>query len=79
MFMPATNMEHNSTFVNSMITRIAAIIVHALINIIIISRLTDYDLTGSWLSFFGFVLLLLILFFLFIKHLVSVIHFIKNK
>ena len=63
---------------NTLIFRIAVLIVHALLNVIVVTSLLDYDLTGSWLVFAGFVLLLLVLAILFIRHLLSFISFIKK-
>jgi membrane protein YdbS with pleckstrin-like domain len=71
-------MEHK-TKTNSVFWRSAAIIIHIILNIIIVTRLTDFDLTGSWLIFIGFLLLLLVLIFLFIKHLLSFLYFLKNN
>ena len=71
-------MEQRTT-TNGLLWRVAALIIHVLLNIIIITRLTDYDLTGSWLAFTGFLIVVLLLVFLFIRHLVSFIYFIKNK
>lgn len=67
------------TKTNSLFFRVAALIIHTILNIVIVSKLTDFDLTGSWLGFFGFLILLLLLIFLFIKHLLSFIYFIKNN
>jgi len=71
-------MEHTTT-TNSLFWRVAALVIHIILNIVIVTRLTDFDLTGSWLIFFGFLILLLLLIFLFIKHVLSFIYFIKNK
>ena len=59
--------------------RIGALLAHALLNIVIISYATNYDISGSWVAVTGFVLLLFLLLVLFIRHLLSFIHFIKTK
>jgi hypothetical protein len=66
------NMDH-------IFVRIGAILAHILLNIIIISYATSYDISGSWLTATGFFLLAFLLLVLFIKHLLSFINFIKNK
>jgi hypothetical protein len=59
--------------------RTALLLVHIILNIVVITRLTDFDLTGSWLVFTGFILLVFILLFLFIRHFLSFFQFLKNK
>lgn len=65
--------------INSGLFRLIVLILHALINVIFISFLFHFDLTGSWLRFAGFSMLILFLFLLFIAHLVSFINFLKPK
>ena len=64
---------------NDFVLRTTALILHAAANIIIVTYLFNYDITGSWVFFIGFIALLLLLLFLFIKHLLSYIYFIKTK
>ena len=64
---------------NYLLLRVFSILLHALINFSIVSYLTDLDLTGSWIVFIGFVIVVFFLSFVFLKHLVSFIHYIKNK
>ena len=64
---------------NPLLLRTAAILLHAVANFLLITTLYNYDLTGSWLKFIGFIILVLFLLFLFIKHLLSYIYFIKTK
>ena len=64
---------------NNLLWRTALILVHAVVNFFVVTFLLDYDITGSWLRLTGFILLILFLLFLFIKHLVSYIYFIKPK
>ena len=72
-------MEKSTKSTNQFILRIFAIILHAILNFIAVSYITDMDLTGSWIVFIGFLLVLVFLTFLFIKHLVSFINYITNK
>ena len=64
---------------NSLPLRIFSIVLHAVFNFILISYLTDFDLTGSWIVFIGFLIVVFLLSYVFLKHLVSFIHFIINK
>ena len=64
---------------NTFVLRIAAIVIHAILNFIAISYLVNYDITGSWIKFIGFTLLVFLLFYLFLIHLVSFINFLKHK
>ena len=59
--------------------RTTAIILHAAANYVLVTILIGYDLTGSWLKFIGFIVVLLFLLFLFLKHLLSYIYFLKTK
>ncbi len=64
---------------NSLALRIFGIILHAIANFILVSYLVDYDITGSWIVFIGFVLVVFFLSYVFLRHLVSFINFIINK
>ena len=64
---------------NQVAIRTILLILHATANFILISWVYNFDLTGSWLRFFGFIAGVLLLLFLFIKHLLSYIYFIKTK
>ena len=72
-------MEMTTKTANQLILRIIAIVLHAILNFIAVSYITDIDLTGSWIVFIGFVLVLIFLSYLFIKHLVSFINYITRK
>src|SRR5690349_8279863 len=61
------------------ILRLLAVLLHALLNFIAISYLLDFDITGSWLVFIGFVLLVFLLVYLFLRHIISFIQFIKKQ
>jgi hypothetical protein len=64
---------------NALLLRTLAILLHAIANFIFITWLYKYDITGSWLYFFGFIVIVLLLLFLFIKHLLTYIYFIKTR
>ena len=64
---------------NSLTLRIFSIVLHAVFNFIIVSYLTDFDLTGSWIVFTGFLIVVFFLSYVFLKHLAIFIHYIKNK
>ena len=64
---------------NQMMLRTAAIILHAVANFIVVSVLLNYDISGSWVVFLGFVAVVLVLVYLFIRHLLSYIYYIKTK
>jgi hypothetical protein len=61
------------------IWRTALLLLHAALNVFIVTRATDYDITSSWLYTLGFLVLGLLLLAAFIYHLVSFYHFIKTK
>jgi hypothetical protein len=64
---------------NKLLIRIAAILVHAAANFLLITWLTNFDISGSWLAVGGFIILLAILLLLFIKHILSFIYFLKKQ
>jgi hypothetical protein len=64
---------------NGLLFRAVAISVHIFLNFILVSYLMRYDLTGSWVNFTLFIVFMLILLALFVKHLLSFIMFIKSK
>jgi len=64
---------------NAFVLRTIAIVLHAVANFLLVTYLLNADITGSWLYFTGFIVLIAVLLFLFIKHLVSYIYFIKTK
>lgn len=59
--------------------RIAVMILHAIVNFLIISWLMNFDISGSWIGFFAFILVCLFLLSLFIIHLYFFFVFIKTK
>lgn len=64
---------------NSVFTRTAALLLHALLNFLLVNWLVNFDITGKWIFFIGFIIALLALLYFFIKHIVSFIYFIKTK
>ncbi len=64
---------------NALLLRTAAIVLHAAANFLFVTFLLNYDISGSWLAFLGFIVLLLFLLFLFLKHALSYIYFLKTK
>ncbi|HMU11587.1 MAG TPA: hypothetical protein PKC54_16355 [Ferruginibacter sp.] len=63
---------------NSILYRTVALVMHAVLNLVIVSYLVRFDTTGSWVNFTAFIAAMLVLLILFIKHLVSFIYFIKS-
>lgn len=61
------------------IFRTLAIIVHAVINFFLTLWMLKYDITGSWMGFFLFVLLCVFLLVLFVKHLISFIKYLQSN
>lgn len=59
--------------------RLAALVLHAAANFLLITWLTNFDISGSWLAAAGFVTLLAALLALFIWHILSFLFYIKNK
>ena len=64
---------------NTLLIRSTLLLVHAVLNFILVSRLLDFDLTGKWIYFAGFILLVLLLIYLFIRHTVYYIYLLKTK
>jgi len=72
-------MEPKTKTLNSFILRVAAIIIHAILNFIAISYMVNFDITGSWIKFVAFTLAVFGMFYLFLLHIVSFINFLKKK
>jgi hypothetical protein len=64
---------------SSVFLRLMALLLHAVLNFIVITWFTNFDLTGSWLVFTGFVVAVFALIYFFLKHIVSFLHFVKNR
>ena len=64
---------------NNLALRIFAIVLHALLNFIFVSYLLNFDISGSWIVFVGFIIVVFFLSYVFLKHLQSFIHFLINK
>ena len=65
--------------INELLLRTLAILAHAAANFLLVTYLFNYDITAKWVRFIGFIALTLVLLFLFIKHLLNYIYFIKTK
>lgn len=59
--------------------RVAALVLHAAGNFLLITWLTNFDISGSWLATAGFIALLAALLSLFIWHILSFLFYLKNK
>jgi len=64
---------------NKLVLRTLLLILHTLLNFFIVSYFMDFDLTGSWLRIFLFVLLLLVLLYFFVWHIVEYSKHVKLK
>jgi hypothetical protein len=64
---------------NTIFLRVAALLLHAVANFTLVNYLVNFDITGKWIYFIGFIVLLLILVYFFIRHIVSFVYFIKTK
>lgn len=64
---------------NTLFLRTTAILLHAAANFIVVSWLMGFDISAKWLSFTGFIIVLLALLYLFIRHIVSFIYFLKTR
>ncbi len=69
----------NQSWLYHIILRTLALVAHAGVNIMLITAMTDLDITGSWLLTAGFTLIVILLITMFIIHLVSFVHFLKTK
>ncbi|HUC80509.1 MAG TPA: hypothetical protein VMR70_06310 [Flavisolibacter sp.] len=64
---------------NSLTLRLFGILLHAVLNFVAVSYLLNFDISGSWIVFVGFIVAVFFLSYVFLKHLVSFIHFIINN
>jgi hypothetical protein len=64
----------NTTFLRTFL-----LLLHAAANFLLVTWLVDFDITGSWIRFIGFIVLLLALLYFFIRHVLSYIYFLKTK
>jgi len=62
-----------------LLVRVVFLLIHIALNFIVVSYLVSFDWTGSWIRFFLFIILVLVLAFLFIRHIISIIYFIKSR
>lgn len=61
------------------IARLLLLLLHAFVNIVLLSNLYRFDITGSWFRLTAFLVLVVFLLILFITHLVTFINFLKSK
>lgn len=64
---------------NNKIFRTILILLHAAANFFAVSWCFQYDLTGSWLLFFLFIALCLLLLVLFTRHLISFARYLQSN
>ena len=64
---------------NSMLLRLVLLLLHAFINFALVSWLLNFDITGSWLAVGAFVIGVLLLMVVFIRHLLSFFSFLKTR
>jgi hypothetical protein len=64
---------------DNLILRIGALLAHAFLNIVLVSYLFNFDITGSWLAVTLFFVALFILLIFFIKHFISFVNYLKTK
>lgn len=64
---------------DTLLFRTVAILLHAAANFLLISYLVNFDITAKWLWFIGFIIIALFLLYLFVRHTISYIYFIKTK
>lgn len=77
-YMRAHCAPHNQNMNNTLL-RLALLLGHIIANVVLVAWFTSYDITGSWLSFLVFVAAMMVLLFLFIRHLLLFIQFLKNR
>ena len=64
---------------NNTLLRLALLLGHIILNVVLVAWITTYDISGSWINFLVFIVLIMVLLFLFIRHLLLFIQFLKNK
>jgi hypothetical protein len=64
---------------NKLLIRAGALVLHAAANFFLVTYLTNFDITGSWLAIAGFIIVMGVLLVLFIKHILSFLYFVKTK
>jgi hypothetical protein len=69
----------NRPAIHKLLLRTIALILHAGLNVLLVTWFTNYDITESWLLTIIFILLVLLLAALFIYHLLSFIQFLKTR
>ena len=64
---------------NTILLRTTLLLLHAAANLVLVTWLVSFDITGKWVSFIGFIFVLLLLMYLFIRHIISLIDFFKTR
>jgi len=64
---------------NPLLLRTIALLVHAALSLLIANWLLNFDITSRWLYFAGFIIVLLILLYFFVRHIISFLYFIKTN
>jgi hypothetical protein len=64
---------------NRLLLRALAITIHIFLNFFLVTWLMKFDITGSWINFFLFIIAVAVLIVLFVIHLLSFILFIKTR
>lgn len=62
---------------NTLFFRTAILLVHILLNFIVVSWFLKFDISGSWVSIVVFIIGLIVLMWVFIRHIISYLSFIK--
>jgi undecaprenyl pyrophosphate phosphatase UppP len=72
-FKPCTAMMKNVSF------RIIALLLHVVVSFLCINWFLNFDITGKWIFFIGFIIVLLALMYLLVKHVIAFLYFLKTK
>jgi hypothetical protein len=64
---------------NHIVIRTGVLLLHLLLNVFIVNYFTGFDITGSWLRFILFLLLILALLYFFTIHVISYLRFLKSR
>lgn len=64
---------------DTLLIRMGALLLHVFINIVIVSYILRFDVSGSWLAMGAFVISLFILLALLILHVMGFIKYLKTK
>lgn len=62
-----------------LIRRLVAILLHALLTAYVLTWAMQYDITGSWILFAGFISLFLLLLLFLTIHFIALFYFFKSR